>query len=254
MALENLDPQDRDVLYELYALGLLEPEEMAEVRALLNAKDPETTAGVARALEMTAAMAYLAPEEKPAKQVRRRLMLAAGAPERGFGWRWVLGFAAATAVLGVVVWNIQQEVTERDKRIVALEQQLAGARTQLAQAEELYDFLRQPATVGVKFGDSPAAPPRGQVFLNRERGVLLLASNLPPMPEGKIFEMWLVPKGGAAPVPAGLFKAEGGQGVHYRSGPVDMSNLAAIAVTLEPETGSATPTPPILFAAAVPGE
>ncbi|MDX2267683.1 MAG: anti-sigma factor [Bryobacter sp.] len=254
MALDQLDPQDREVLYELYALGLLDPADMAEVRSLLEAGDPATTLGVSQALELTSAIGYLAPDKKPSPALRRRLMLASGAPERGLGWRWILGLAAATAVLSVVVWNIRQDVSAREARILALEAQLKTANTQLAQAQDLYDFLRQPSTIGVKFGDTPTAPPRGQVFVNRDRGVLLLAANLPPMPAGQIFEMWLVPKGGAAPVPAGLFRAEAGQGVHYRSGPVDLPNLAAIAVTLEPEAGSTTPTPPILFAAPIPGE
>jgi anti-sigma-K factor RskA len=254
MPLENLGPEDRDVLYELYALGLLEADEMAEVRARVEAGDPEAARGVARALQLTSAMAYLAPEQKPAKNLRRRLLLAAGAPERGFGWQWIGGLAAVAAALAVIVFNMRQDVGAREARILALERELSTAKVELAQVNELYEFLRQPATVGVKFGVEQNQPPRGQVFLNRERGVLLLAANLPAMPAGKIFEMWLVPKGGGAPVPAGLFRAANGQGVHFRSGPVDLANVAAVAVTLEPEAGSTVPSPPILFAAPVAAE
>ncbi len=254
MSLENMSPEDRDVLYELYAFGLLEPSEMAEVRALVEAGDPEALNGVKKALQMTAAMAYLAPEKKPAKAIRRRLMLAAGAPERGFGWGWIAGLATVAAALGVIVFNIRQDVTVRDGQLTELRRQLGSAEAQVAQAKELYDFLRQPSTVNVKFGDTQVAPPRGQVFLNRERGVLLLAANLPAMPAGKIFEMWLVPKGGGAPVPAGLFRGDNGQGVHFRPGAVELANVAAVAVTLEPEAGSTTPTMPILLAAPVQAE
>jgi len=58
----------------------------------------------------------------------------------------------------------------------------------------------------VAFGKGQA-PPRGRVFVNRGRGVVLLASNLPPAPNGKIYELWLIPKG-QAPIPAGLFQTD----------------------------------------------
>jgi anti-sigma-K factor RskA len=252
MSLENLDPQDRELLYELFALGLLEPDEMAEVRALLEAGDPQTVAGLRKAVLLTSSLAYVAPEIKPPGKLRRRLLIAAGARERGFGWNWVLGLAAACAVLLVITFNIRQDVERREGQIAELRRQLEASNKLVAQSKDLYDFLRQPSTISVKFGDSQPTPPRGQVFLNRDRGVLLFAGNLPAMPAGKIFEMWFVPRQGGAPIPAGLFRGENGQGIHYRPGAVDPSSIAAIAVTLEPEAGSAAPTLPILFAAPVP--
>lgn len=254
MSLENLDPLDREVLYELYALGLLEPDQMAEVRARMEAGDPETLEGLRRAMLLTSSLAYVAPEKKPSSALRRRLLLAAGAPERKFGWGWVAGLAAACVVLGVITFNMRQDVERRESQIAQLRTQLQSSEALVAQARDLYDFLRQPSTINVKFGDGQPAPPRGQVFLNRERGVLLFAGNLPAMPAGKIFEMWFVPKGGGAPIPAGLFRGEAGQGVHFQRGPVDPSRIAAIAVTLEPEAGSTTPTMPILIAAPVDAE
>jgi anti-sigma-K factor RskA len=254
MPLDNLDPLDREVLYELYALALLEPDQMAEIRARLDRGDAETVAGVRKALALTSALAHVAPEKKPANALRRRLLLAAGAPERRFGWQWVLGFAALSAALLAIVFNVYQDVQRRETQIAALRQQLDASQQLVAQAKELYDFLGQPGTINVRFGDGQPAPPRGQIFINRTRGVLLFAGNLPNMPAGKIFEMWFVPKGGGAPIPAGLFRADSGQGVHFQRGAVDPATIAAIAVTLEPESGSTTPTMPILFAAPVQAE
>ncbi len=248
---ENLDPQDREVLYEMYVLGLLEPEQMAEVRARIDSGDAETIEGMRRASLLMSSMAYLAPEAKAPSKLRRRLMVASGTPERSFGWGWIAGLAAAVIVLGVVTFNMRQDLDSRDAQIAQLKTQIAGNEALLAQARDLYDFLRQPGTINVKFGDAQQNPPRGQVFIHRDRGVLLFAGNLPAMPLGKIFEMWIVPKGGGAPIPAGLFKSEGSQGVHFQRGPVDPSQIAAIAVTLEPEAGSTAPTLPILFAATV---
>ena len=259
MSPNGIQPEDRDVLYELYALGLLDSGETAEVRGRLDASQPEAVAGVRKALLVTSALAYVAPEAKPPKALRRRLLLAAGAPERGFGWSWIAGLAAACLVLLVIVFNIREDVQRRESQLVGLRRNLSDSQAQLAKvnatANELYDFLSQPATINVKFGDTQPTPPRGQAYLNAEKGVVLFAANLPAMPAGRIFEMWLIPKGqGAAPVPAGLFRGENGKGINYRPGALDLANIAAIAVTLEPEAGSATPTMPILFVAPLTGE
>jgi hypothetical protein len=149
---------------------------------------------------------------------------------------------------------MNQDVQRRESQIAELRAQLDSSQKLVAQAKDLYDFLRQPSTLNVKFGDGQPTPPRGQVFINRERGVLLFAANLPVMPQGKIFEMWFVPKGGGAPIPAGLFRGDNGQGIHFQPGAVNPASIAAIAVTLEPEAGSSTPTMPILIAAPVQAE
>ena len=253
MSLENLDPLDSGLVYELFVLGLLEPEEMAAVRTALEAGEPETVKGIQKASLLASSLAYVAPEAAPPKAMRRRLMLAAGAKERGFGWSWIAGLTAVCAALLVITFNIRQDVARRETQLAELRQKLGDSEKLVAQAKDLYDFLRQPSTIQVRFGDGQAVPPRGQVFLNRERGVLLFAGNLPNLAAGKIYQMWYVPKQGA-PIPAGVFRGENGQGVHFRPGAVDPAGIAAIAVTVEPEAGSATPTMPILFAAPVQAE
>ena len=78
-------------------------------------------------------------------------------------------------------------------------------------------------------------------------GVLLIASNLPVLPAGKTYEMWVIPKAGA-PRPAGLFQsAPQGTALHILPGVVD-SNVT-LAVTIEPESGSPAPTSNVLFTA-----
>src|ERR1017187_2040276 len=104
----------------------------------------------------------------------------------------------------------------------------------------------------VVFGGAAPQPPRGRVFLDPARGVLLLASNLPPAPTGKTYEMWIIPKAkGSRPVPAGLFQsAADGTALHVRPGPVDVAATGIVAVTLEPAAGVPQPTSqPIIVAA-----
>ena len=121
---------------------------------------------------------------------------------------------------------------------------------ELTRLTEAFALMNDPAAKQVVFGEN-APKPRGRVFVNPQQGVLLLASNLTPAPSGKIYEMWIIPKGGA-PAPAGLFQSQSdGTAMYLRKGAVDMASAAVIAVTLEPEAGSAAPTSTPLIAASL---
>jgi anti-sigma-K factor RskA len=127
-------------------------------------------------------------------------------------------------VAGLVYTSVQRQ---------GLQEQLKSRDATLAQ-------LRQ----GTGTGSTPAA----KVFLSRTEGVLLIAANLAPLEAGKTYEMWVVPKTGG-PRPAGLFKpAADGSAIHLRPGPVDLTDAAAIALSVEPDGGSPAPTtPPFLI-------
>jgi hypothetical protein len=125
--------------------------------------------------------------------------------------------------------------------------QLSSERDRLTQALQ---FLSDPQTLPASFGKGPAAPPRGYVFLHPQLGVLLIASNLPPAGQGKTYEMWVIPKGGA-PRPAGLFQSDGMRAVHILNGPIDLAMLGVVAVTVEPAAGSPAPTTQPIIAAPV---
>ena len=113
-------------------------------------------------------------------------------------------------------------------------------------------ILYGPRTVEASFGGAQPQPPHGKVFVNPSQGVLLIASNLFPTPAGKIYEMWLIPKG-AKPLPAGLFQSSSdGRRLHVRPGAVDIASTAAVAVTVENEAGADQPTTTPLIVAALP--
>ncbi len=120
----------------------------------------------------------------------------------------------------------------------------------LTRLNEAFALMNDPAAKQLVFGANEPKRPRGRVFVNSKQGVLLLASSLPPAPAGKIYEMWIIPKGGQ-PLPAGLFQSEAdGTAMYLRKGAVDVATTGAIAVTHEPESGSPAPTSqPIIVAA-----
>jgi hypothetical protein len=232
--------------YELHALGVLEGEEKAEIDAHL-ARGCETCGkGLADARAMNAALLSLVPEKYPSARLKRRVMEGIGV--RHAGWGWTGAFAAALMLI-VALWLAVQE-RERTAQLAEARRtvlQVSGERDRLTQALQ---FLSDPQTVPASFGKGPAAPPRGYVFLHPQLGVLLIASNLPPAGQGKAYEMWVIPKGGA-PRPAGLFQSDGARAVHILNGPLDVAALGVVAVTVEPEAGSPAPTSQPIIAAPV---
>ena len=236
----------RDV-YELYALGVLEQAERDELDEHLRRGCPACSAGLKRALETNAIIMNLAPETAPPRNLRKKVLAAVGVEKTA--WNWIVGWAAVTAgLLVAVLW-----LSVQDRRRVA---ELAQARTQiqtiaassqqnsaeLARLQAAVALLNEPDTRLIGVGRGVPLPPKARVFVNPQRGVLFLANNLQPAPAGRIYEMWVIPKGGA-PRPAGLFQSDAsGTALHLQSGPVDIGATTAVAVTLEPESGSAAPT------------
>jgi anti-sigma-K factor RskA len=225
--------------YELYALGVLDGAEKAEIDAHLARGCEVCRQGLADARAMNAALLSFVPEEYPSAQLKRRVMEGIGVRHPGPFWGWMGAFAAALMLI-VALWLAVQE-RERTTQLAEARRtlmQVSGQRDRLTQALQ---FLSDPQTLPASFGKGPAAPPRGYVFLHPQLGVLLIASNLPAAGQGKAYEMWVIPKGGA-PRPAGLFQSEGTRAVHILNGPIDLAALGVVAVTVEPEAGSAAPT------------
>ena len=87
---------------------------------------------------------------------------------------------------------------------------------------------------------------RGEVIELRDDRSVLVAENLPPAPEGKTYETWLLR--GGVPKPAGLFQPrdEGDAAAPIEG---SLEEAEAVAVTVKPSGGSPTPTEePILTA------
>ncbi len=84
--------------------------------------------------------------------------------------------------------------------------------------------------------------PRGKAIYQRRNGNLIfLASNLPPLPTEKIYELWLFPANGGAPIAAGLFKPDARGSATVVNPPLPRGVEAKnFVVTLEPESGSHT--------------
>jgi hypothetical protein len=241
--------------YELYALGLADEPEQTAILEHLGDRCPVCSDGVNHARALNASVLALAPDAAPPARLRRRIMASIGAePERQWGWSWV--WAAAAAAFAIVAFVYMGQVRETNRQLAYARSELGRTASELtntaadrSRLEQAIQLLEQPDTEQVSFGGAAAQPPRGRVILNPRRGVLLIAANLPPVAAGRTYEMWLLPKTGG-PRPAGLFQsAATGTAIHFLPGAVDRSQIAGVAVSVEPATGSLSPTTtPIIVA------
>jgi anti-sigma-K factor RskA len=227
--------------YELYVLGLAEEPEASEIHAHLGRECPTCVPGVRRARELMALLGTAAPPAQPPARLRQRVLAAVtDQPARRWSWAPVWAAVAAAAVIAALFFNVRER--RADAELARVRAESSVQTIELARLNEALAILNQPDARQVVFGVGAPQPPHGRVFLDPKRGVLLLASNLPPAPEGKAYEMWVIPKHGN-PLPAGLFQsAADGTALHILSGGVDVTATGAVAVTLEPAGGVPQPT------------
>jgi hypothetical protein len=236
--------------YELYVLGVAAAEERDEIREHLGRGCEVCMTEVKRARQLAAMLGQGAAPAQPSPKLRKRILASVGFEERKFGWSPFLAAATLLSLFAAFYFSGR----ERDFATLSarLDGQLRSQTIELTRMNEAFAILNGVDTTVTSFGKGQTQPPKGKVFVNPTQGVLLIASNLPKTPAGKTYEMWVVPKGGKAPIPAGIFQPDaGGNAMHIQRGPVNVDASAAIAVTLENEGGSATPTLPILIVAPI---
>jgi hypothetical protein len=197
-----------------------------------------------RARELAALLGGAADPAAPSPKLRRRILASVGFEQRRFGWAPFLGLATALSLFAAFYFSSRER--QFAEQAVVMRNEMRRQTIELTRLTEAFAILSSPSTIEVGFG----AGPKGKVYVDRSRGVLLIASNLPPAPAGKLYEMWTIAKGGK-PVPAGLFQSDAnGAAMHLQPGPVD-PNLGTVAVTVENEGGALAPTMPIVAAASL---
>ena len=249
-------------LYDVYALGALDAAERPGLEEHLDRNCPACRAGVSGARQLAAMLALAAPPVEPPARLRARVVASvAPAPARPTGLNW-LAHAWATVALAMLAAVLWQAYADRklEAEISALNRRIGEAKTvnaELAARNRLLGdalaLINLPDARQLVFGQPRREPPRGRIWIEHDRGVVLLASQLPPAPAGKAYEMWLIPKAaGSTPIPAGVFNADSqGLAMHVWGQRVDVAAVKTIAVTLEAEGGVPAPTGAILIAAEI---
>lgn len=174
----------------------------------------ERVMALVRDFEETGAEPFVEDRERPT------------APRRTTRRRWIalVAVAAAFAVLGGLVGRaLPRTAPKLDQRFLA--------------------FAARPGTRFIAF------PPKDgetlAVAVNAGApGGWIVGSGLPGLADGKVYELWYLPEANGTLTPAGTFVASKGRVVS----PVSVgSSFVALAVSIEPQGGSTTPTLPPVF-------
>jgi hypothetical protein len=163
-------------------------------------------------------------------------------------WWGSLGWVAAAAMVIVAAWFWRQS-DDLAQRVARLQSESVEQQAQLEQAREVARTLTAPDALIVPVA-APNAPPQPQgkaIYVRDKARLIFVASNLPPLPPQKAYELWLIPSEGA-PIPAGVFKPDAHGSAIVIHPPLPAGVVAkAFAITVEPEQGSLTPTMPIVM-------
>lgn len=237
----------------LYALGTLTVDEATVIENHL-----EGCAACRRELEELrgdmALMALSVGGPKPPARARQRLMDAVARepqrspiPGRRTWWVAVPWLAAATlAVVAVYFWRQSDQLSQQ---VARLAQESAGQQAQLERARKIVATLTAPdaKVVTVVKTNTPPQPQGKAIYVRDRSSLIFLASNMPALPAQKAYELWLIPASGA-PIPAGVFKPDAHGSATVINPPLPAGVEAkTFAITVEPEAGSLTPTPPIVM-------
>lgn len=167
--------------------------------------------------------------------------------------RWLpLAAAVVAAVSAAGWWQTRAEVAALratlatwEARVVEAERRAAESQRTLVQYEQRQELLTADDVQLVSLdGVPPAATARGRAFVSAaRRAILFTARDLPPLPEGRTYQLWAIAGGQA--ISAGIFVPDGlGSTQVVAAVPALTDRAEAVAVTVEPAGGVPAPTGP----------
>ena len=266
----------------LYAMQLLPPEEMEEIRLLLQ-HSAEARRVLSEIYGDLAQYAHSAELHSPPALARQRLMKHVAREKKAIPIdRFQAQPAAdtyaprasalldeeparksmAAKVLPWIGWAVAAGFAFEAGNLYSqrehLRSEMAFERTQLAEtkltaetASLITETLKDPAAVHVSLTSTGLKPPpEGRAAYAPDKGSLVfIASNLEPLQPYKTYELWLIPvEDGRDPIPAGTFKpdAQGNASVVLPQLPKGVQ-AKAFGVTVEDGEGASQPTMPIIL-------
>jgi hypothetical protein len=177
----------------------------------------------------------------------RGVSLPEPAPQKSLWWAWIPAFGALLLlfVLGTL-WRSNGRLKDQ---IAELGNRNQDQTAQLDRLNQELRLLTAPDAVHVSLNPqkAPRQPSGTAIFSPSQKRMIFMASNLPPVPEGKAYELWVIPAKGN-PVAAGVFKPdEHGNAVMMDHKMPEGVEAKTFAITIEKEEGSDKPTSPIVL-------
>ncbi len=148
----------------------------------------------------------------------------------------VIATTLSNLALTTQLRDLQTQIERTDQRASEVERALAIQRTELA------DLMNASA---LRYGVS-----HGQVIASNDRLYILL-HDMPMPPRGKVYQAWTLAQGARLMAPSVTFIPDAHGLVIAALPDSDADRTSAVAVSVEPESGSRQPTTALLFDASL---
>lgn len=215
-----------------------------------------------RASELARAASSAAPVARE-RSARRGARLSRFPLSAAAGVLLVLGLAGLSTLLGVrlmreravgadleeglayeesISWALVREMESERSRRIASERRMAGL-------DRIVSALEAPLARSLALaGQGEFHRATAKAYIEPESGRLILyASNLPPVPDGRTYQIWVIVAD--EPRSVGVFRSDSSGEAKYDAGRLqDLHGPVTVAVTLESEGGALRPTGPTVLA------
>ncbi|MER3523426.1 MAG: hypothetical protein C4326_04995 [Ignavibacteria bacterium] len=257
----------------LYALGALEEDERRMFEAYLDRASDEERSLLSELMATTTLLPLTLERRNPPPQVKEELLqkialtararaavfrrdaeARAQAPPRKPSWvPWGIAAALAmAAVFSLFMLNVLRTLDRQNDELIALRQENTRLQTRLValedeltrKEEQLRVLSAKELHISIMSGLQVNPVAYGKIIWDAEKGTAILhVSNLPPVPQDKDYQLWIV-KGGQK-ISAGVFAVRDTAANFFRIDNLAVTNpkeIGAFAVTLEPKGGMPQPT------------
>ena len=256
-------------LIEAYALGALDPEERAALEDHLATGCSDCTKAAEEARWLVSQLAYVAPEASPSDMLKGRLMQTVRAeapspakprvlPAKSSIPFWLWAGVAALLVFSIYsAWNtrhLENEIREANERAAVLRSEGEKTAQDLALAKREAMILMDPNSVKIALKSGNAQGPQLEAKWHSQLGVVVMGENIPMPSPHHVLQLWFIPKApGKMPMPSMMIRPDAnGKFVLLVSNPPEsMDATKALAISEEPEGGSAWPSNPPRYSGGV---
>lgn len=163
-------------------------------------------------------------------------------------WSFVPAMAALVlAVFAILLWTRNTRLSEQLQNAQAT---MRDAQARLSRAQLVAEAVtsREAQRVTLVGTAQKPQPSIETMYLPQRRALVMIAHAMPAVPEGKAYELWLLPANGAPPLAAGTFRpGPHGQAVMTHTDMAATPEAKGFAVTVESAAGSDKPTSPVIM-------
>jgi anti-sigma-K factor RskA len=242
------------------ALGSLDAPECAKLDAHLATSCAECAKALEEARWLVTQLVYLAPPAEPSEMLRARLLQKvraeadAATPQQVARsqpaiavWMWI-GVAALVVFSAYSSWKAHQLERSVQSLTATLENQVAENKKMmesLVAAKHEAHILTDPHSKKFIIWPNDKQMPKLEATWHPEMGIYVTGWQVPMPAKNHVLQLWLIPKEpGSKPMPSRTFwpDSKGKVDLMVDNPPEEMAQTKALAITEEPEGGSAQPT------------